>query len=184
MKRHMFTFMVSTVKAWPYLAVKTTSFRACSAWTSTLVHSLKIYLLHWCYSIYTLGTRESRFSRIPRIFVCSFLLSGPENFESLDPGSILFAPEDPPKRAPVLFAFSVSPSPHTFWGSVALCHCCNKFGLFRFFFGCFGLCTHFEFPTLRNSSCHWSLKLLGDDLHLERQNVVCRRRSDWFFLQK
>ncbi len=41
---------------------------------------------HWCYSIYTLGTRESRFSRIPRNFVCSFLFSGPENFESLNPG--------------------------------------------------------------------------------------------------
>ncbi len=47
---------------------------------------------------------------------------------------------DPPKRAPVLFAFSGTPRLHTFWGSVALCHCCNfssNLGSFVSFFGCF-----------------------------------------------
>ncbi len=50
------------------------------------MHEIDTHATQWCYSIYTLGTRESRFSRIPRNFVCSFLFSGPENFESLDPG--------------------------------------------------------------------------------------------------
>ncbi len=41
----------------------------------------------------------------------------------------------------------------------------------NYFFGKF---THFEFAACTNHSCHWSVKLPGDDLHLVPcQDVVC-----------
>ncbi len=98
-------------------------------------------------------------------------------------GSILFAPEtrfrgSTETRTCSFCIFGVPEPPHILrlCGSVSLLQLLFKFRLFCFFFGCFGLCTHFEIPALRNSSCHWSVKLLGDDLHLERQ-PKCRLQT-------
>ncbi len=89
----------------------------------------------------------------------------------------------PPKRTPVLFAFSGTPSLHTFWCSVGLLvltFLVNYFGYFA------AKKTVFEFLLTLNLPL-WGTEAvigwtqLGDDLHLDlRQDVVCRRRRGDF----
>ncbi len=87
---------------------------------------------------------------------------------------------DPPKRAPVLFAFSGTPRLHTFWGSVLVFLLIFPVNYLLFFAAkkiSFWISIHFEFAALRNRSCHWTVELLRDDLHLACQHVVCWRRG-------
>ncbi len=99
----------------------------------------------------------------------------------IDQGSILFVPEIRFRGVTEMCTcsfciFCVPEAPHVLrlcdsvFGKTFVENSCG-FLTEKYIFGVF---THFEFPALRNSSCHWSLKLPGDDLHLvHRQDVVC-----------
>ncbi len=97
-------------------------------------------------------------------------------------GSILFAPETATETRTCSFCIFGDPeSPHVLrlCGSVfgrTLLE--NSWGFLteKYYFGKF---THFEFPALSNSSCHWSVKLLGDDLHLEWRKCRLQTKKKW-----